>query len=431
MLNNLINWLISHTPLFYWTQSLWRDEAFSVWIAQDGVKEVIARTAHDFNPPLYYLILHFWMKLFGRSEIILRGLSLIFFLFLLIFIYKFSLKIFRNKNQALITLLLAAFNPMLIYYAFELRMYSLFAFFATASVYFLFTKNWFWYVVFTTLGLYTQPFMAIFAVSQIPYFYITKQVKPMVKNFILLGLLYLPWLPTLLAQFKQSGPMWMFPVDINLFNSVLGNLYTGYEGTPGGLWIIMSAISLGLILISISIFKTNQYKPVSRLILSWVFLPLALVLGISLFKPIYVNRYLIFITVGQILLVSLWFATLKTNKYRHIIIASVLIITFILNFLASDFHRKVNIRITFEQITPLLQNNDLIYAQTPLVFFESLYYSKSPAVVRLYNPYGITPPKYVGSDGMPQSVWESTYPKFPKRAFVISEDGEYKIVSTL
>ena len=99
--------------------------------------------------------------------------------------------------------------------------------------------------------------------------------------------------------------------------------------------------------------------------------------------------------------------------------------------MASDFHRKVNIRITFEQITPLLQNNDLIYAQTPLVFFESLYYSKSPAVVRLYNPYGITPPKYVGSDGMPQSVWESTYPKFPKRAFVISEDGEYKIVSTL
>ncbi len=82
MWQTVISFINNHTPLLYLTQSLWRDEAFSVWITQDSLGEVIRRTGGDFNPPLYYILLHFWMRIFGRSEVTLRSLSLVFFIIL-------------------------------------------------------------------------------------------------------------------------------------------------------------------------------------------------------------------------------------------------------------------------------------------------------------------------------------------------------------
>ena len=60
------------------TQSLWYDEAFSVYLAQMPLGEITARTAADIQPPLYYYLLHFWMLFAGSSEFAVRFLSLAF-----------------------------------------------------------------------------------------------------------------------------------------------------------------------------------------------------------------------------------------------------------------------------------------------------------------------------------------------------------------
>ena len=57
-------------------QSLWYDEAFSVYLAHFDLTEITARTAADIQPPLYYYLLHFWIALAGDSEFALRFLSL-------------------------------------------------------------------------------------------------------------------------------------------------------------------------------------------------------------------------------------------------------------------------------------------------------------------------------------------------------------------
>ena len=59
-------------------QSLWYDEAFSVYLARFDLGEITARTAADIQPPLYYYLLHFWMTLAGDSEFAVRFLSLFF-----------------------------------------------------------------------------------------------------------------------------------------------------------------------------------------------------------------------------------------------------------------------------------------------------------------------------------------------------------------
>ncbi|MCX5698169.1 MAG: hypothetical protein NTX01_00500 [Candidatus Omnitrophica bacterium] len=48
----------------------WYDEVFSVLISKSFL--------HNWNPPVYFGILHYWIKLFGVSEFALRFPSLMF-----------------------------------------------------------------------------------------------------------------------------------------------------------------------------------------------------------------------------------------------------------------------------------------------------------------------------------------------------------------
>lgn len=430
MFQNIINFLNFHTPIFYWTQSLWRDEAFSVWIAQDSFGEIIKRTSGDFNPPLYYILLHYWMKLFGRSELMLRSLSLLFFIMFLVVIFKFAKKILKSNKAAYITLIIAALNPMLLYFAFELRMYSLLILFATLSMYFFYLNNWPMYIISTILGLYTQPFMIFILLVQNVCLFITKKLKVAVLISLAIFILYLPWIPTLLGQFKQSGPMWMYPVDATLLLSVFGNLFLGYEGTPGGFWHLMIFASFIIVAISLSLWRIKKMRKTLLLFYLWLALPTFVILAISLFKPIYVHRYLIYVTVAEVFLLSFFIVNINSLRLRSFFTWGTIFLLVIANFWAVDFHRKLPIRDAFKLINKLLTENDVVYAQTPLIYYESLYYSSQTAIY-LYNPQNITPPRFVGSIGMPPSIWVKTYPQAPQRAFVVKEDGTFFIASVL
>lgn len=49
------------------TTGIWLDEAFSVLLSVKSVSEILFHTARDVHPPLYYLILHGWINIFGEG----------------------------------------------------------------------------------------------------------------------------------------------------------------------------------------------------------------------------------------------------------------------------------------------------------------------------------------------------------------------------
>ena len=50
--------------------SLWYDEGFSIDLANCSLEEITQYSLYyDTNPPLYLYILHYWMQLFGESEL--------------------------------------------------------------------------------------------------------------------------------------------------------------------------------------------------------------------------------------------------------------------------------------------------------------------------------------------------------------------------
>ena len=107
-------------------QSLWLDEATSVLAASKLSYSAIIHqfSPGDFHPPAFYLLLKFWIDIFGSSEVAVRSLSVVFGVVTIYLVYSLTHKLFDNAT-ALIAALLLATAPLHIYYSQEARMYIL------------------------------------------------------------------------------------------------------------------------------------------------------------------------------------------------------------------------------------------------------------------------------------------------------------------
>lgn len=423
----MLDFIFYHTPIFYLIQSVWRDEAFSYFMAKPNIFQVITNTAHDFNPPVYYLLLHFWMKLTGPSDEGLRFLSFIAHLGSVYIAYLFAEKVMSKKFAAFV----AAFtflNPMLLYYGFEMRMYSFYALFTFASLYFFYSKNWKWYTIATVFGLYTHSFFPLIVASFVVYLWSIKQLNK--KNLFLTlkpFLFFLPWLPILGVQFINSKNSWLFPVDLQLISSVLGNLFISYEGTPGDYWgysTILSGIILFFMLIAL-----KHKKKESNLLTIPIFLPLVAILGYSMIKrPLYVNRYMIFITVFEIMAICWGIWSIKNQRIRSLIMAFWLILVIAMNIGFAPYRKKADFKLTFAEINKMASPSDFVYAKTPIGLLESAYYFKNKDKVAVYNPQGITIPNYIGVTVLFPNISRSTLPPAPSRTFMVADDASFDLI---
>src|SRR5215217_2087790 len=143
-------------------ESLWLDEATSVYIAYHNLIEILRISFSDRNPPLYYLFLHYWMQLFGDSEFSVRLPSALFGVFSVAMLYKVGTLLF-NKWTGLISAFILAISAYQIYYSQEARAYSMMVLLALISFYFflkLFEGKHYWilagYVLSSTALMYTH-----------------------------------------------------------------------------------------------------------------------------------------------------------------------------------------------------------------------------------------------------------------------------------
>lgn len=124
-------------------QSLWLDEATTARVVQQyHYLEIINKfSPYDFHPPLYYLFMKFWINIFGDSEMSLRMPSVIFSLLVGWVIFLIG-KAIENEKTGFWAAILFLFNPLIIYYSQEARMYMMATIFLTVGLYwFLKVKN--------------------------------------------------------------------------------------------------------------------------------------------------------------------------------------------------------------------------------------------------------------------------------------------------
>lgn len=101
------------------------DEARSADIAALSFTGIISEVAKDNHPPLYYLILALWMRIFGNSESGLRLLSVLFYIAGAFCICSLVNYIYKNKGTGLFTAALFVFSQIAMRHSVNARMYSM------------------------------------------------------------------------------------------------------------------------------------------------------------------------------------------------------------------------------------------------------------------------------------------------------------------
>jgi len=116
-------------------KGMWFDETFSVWVANQGVVDMLQWIARiDQHPPLYYLLLHYWIALNGDTPFDVRLLSALFGALTIPIIYLIGKRI-SGVTMGLVAALILALSPFNIRFAQETRMYTFLAFNAAVAIY--------------------------------------------------------------------------------------------------------------------------------------------------------------------------------------------------------------------------------------------------------------------------------------------------------
>jgi mannosyltransferase len=114
---------------------LWYDEVFSVKMARLGWRELIFYVIHDLvHPPLFYLLLKAWIGVVGDSLFWLKLNPVLTAIAVIVPFFLLCQELRLSAIEVNTALLLMTLNNYLIYYAQELRMYSLLLFFTFTSL---------------------------------------------------------------------------------------------------------------------------------------------------------------------------------------------------------------------------------------------------------------------------------------------------------
>lgn len=431
----MLNFLFQKTPLNYLAQSIWRDEAFSYLLAKKNFWQILSLSAQDFSPPLYPLLLKFWISIFGASEIALRSLSFVAYLFTFYFFYMFLTKILKtDRNWTVVYSVLFFINPFLNYYAFEARAYSLFSLLTIASFYYFLSKKKLPYIVTTVFGLYTHYFMVFVLASQALISLVSNlahsEKREQLKTFGKAFLFFVPWvLFFFLKNRVVNDSFWIEPPTLRTLVRLPSILYLGFEGNFNFFKEQVFGFSLLLytliILSSINILKNSRHKELLKVFTIWVFVPALLVYLISLFKPIFFPRYLILAATGSVLLLVLLIDKLK-GFLKIAIVVLLILLTLKYNNLQVANRKKAPIRQVAREVRAQTKPGDLVYVTDILAFHAAQYYFGEDRVF-VYNKSYDEIPAFVGRVLIPKEKIASFLPFYPKKAFIIFADLNYNV----
>lgn len=270
-------------------QSFWLDEASQAQLSAFTINQIWNGRDTDFQPPLFYILAHFWMLL-GKSEVWLRLLPISFGVASVAAIYSLSQQIFKSDKVSLIAAFLLAINPYHIYYSQEFRMYSLVFLLAIISVILLIKQSKYWFVV-TAMLFYTHYSTVLFILFQLIYsVFVLKKSKWFISQLILSAVLYIPWIPHLRSQLASGSnidtylPGWRQVLSLPAIKSFPEIIFKFVAGRinifPKYIYYVYIAFVLSVTVFSLVIAKAKR-----SLLWSWVFVPILVSIIISPLVP--------------------------------------------------------------------------------------------------------------------------------------------------
>lgn len=390
--------------------SLWHDEAFSALLIKYPWGEMFYRIGLDVHPPAYYVALRLWHYVLGDSLLALRGFSVFFGLATAIAGYGFVKAAFKSERVAIITAFLVVLNPFQIQYATEARMYTFGAFLAVLAAYFLVkalnqhvtsdklrvTSKYFiafgltagiaslthYYLLFTVAAL------CFYALCWHIYHYRThfRNYLSLVTSYLLLILVFAPWIQWFLFQFKQVGAgYWIPPMDKWSIPTTLWEMFLKFPYTlsqrQDQILIIASTLLLLAIVVSF-IWKTkNNHKWLVILGLTAPFAGSVLFLALATLKgqdsSVYLVRYFLYASTFLIIVFAAWLSRFKHSALTYTLLAVYAIANlwaFQVYWHNLDVKTKPGMAAAVQHLSEHMHPNDKLFVGSSFEFFNLKYY---------------------------------------------------------
>ena len=357
---------------------LWSDEMVSYWLSNPfySFSETISLIFESNLMVSFEIILKVFHKLFGYDVHVSRYLNALISVFSIILFANLLRKNSVNINSILYGTFLLAFNIFHIRYAMELRSYTLTFFLALILINLLFEdqylkkKNsyldYFLIIMSSLLMLFSHSFSIIIIFSLNFYilylwFFKKNDNSNLIKIFFLNIFIIIFFLIFYLKGVSHT-PNWIEQLDISFFTNYFFSNFFGSR-LIGGVYLV---VLLYLLTKSIKqiINKANINLFFLILIFFSYFLP-----GIYgfIFEPVLINRYIIFVLIPILFLISHLTYESNNNLVKKIFLSLIVILTFFNHFTENTFKQfytniypsKPEIRKTLEVIN---KSNSLNYS---------------------------------------------------------------------
>jgi len=328
--------------LRFWTRSdLWLDEALTVNIAGQPLHEIPSYLKRDGAPPLFYVLLHFWMGLFGTSDVAVRSLPGVFGVATVPLAWLAGRRLGGTK-AAWAAMLLVATSPFAVRYDTETRMYSLVALLtvlgflaldralrsprpgnlvavAAVTALLLYSHYWSIYLLATTMvWLLFQAWRGRPAWR--------RGARAALVATVVGCLAFLPWVPTFLFQSKHTGTPWATPATFAAMVNAVASFAGGSTSQGRGLALLFFALTgLGLfglatdrLHVDLDIRTRPAGRPLAVIVLGTL---AAAIIGGLATNSAFDARYASVVFVPLILLVSLGVTVFRDRHVRVAVVA--------------------------------------------------------------------------------------------------------------
>jgi hypothetical protein len=324
------------------TNSIWFDEGYTAWAIDHPVRQIIRIIGVDTAPPLYYILLHGWTAVFGRSEAGMRSMSALMGSIAVLVFAAIACRLLQSAWARASAILLFSVSFMQVANSHEARFYSMMTMMGGIDLYLVLLmcqrKSR------SLLGLSTLAWIASLYTNNMMVVYlgclgiawlilpgerkIQQRLKELMIVSVVAGICFLPWVPVLLAQTKRiQGSFWPEAPDGQLLARTISVLSGVHEHSlpSGDRWFAM--IDLAILGISAIAFANPNTRRSAGGLLAFGLLPIAIIFIYSQYRqPIFMERA--FVASGAVfpLLIGLSMESARTRWARMLSIAMVVLL---------------------------------------------------------------------------------------------------------
>lgn len=286
---------------------LWYDEAGSAWMAELPLSRLIAATAGDTHPPLYFLLLSAWQHLLGSTPVVMRLPSLLCALLVFWLAHRIAVDLKLSTLARLIAVTLLMLSPFQLHFAQEARMYSLLQVEVLLMIWCVLHRRWPWFALASSAALWTHNYALFYLAAIGAWAFGRELLRPglidsktdavrwdtQIMRLMLAGLLavasWLPWAWVLREQMQTvANGYWIQPVTPG---SVVYVLYTWLFGFTLAEWMQPTGVLVASGLIVWLSVKALRERSEGLTLLYLVAAPVAAVVIVSIvWKPILLFR---------------------------------------------------------------------------------------------------------------------------------------------